>query len=439
MTERATTGQPIGILAGNGSLPREVAAAARAAGRSVQIVALDGEIDPGLNAYPLVSLPWGQMARLFSTLRSAHCQELVIIGGVSRPDLTRLRPDWGFVANSYRLVQLVLAGGDDGVLRAFVRILELNGFTVVAPGSVAPGLVVGSGVMGHIGPNQGDAADMLLGSAIVRALGVHDIGQGVIVGQGRIEAIEAVEGTDRMLARVAQRRGAQAGGPARSGVLVKRPKPGQELRVDLPTIGPLTVARAADAGLAGIAVLAGQTLAAERATLVAQANAAGLFVYGFDEGDAPAPVAAARATGTIRAAPLGRVRLSGQQRADVHAGAQVLASLAALAGDGVAIVNRGHVLGLEPGGDWQAVVSRVAQLKQWGESRWRARAGVAVVGADVPITAQMIEAAARANLAGVATTGDASSHGLTDAVRSADRLAVFIANITSQPREKGSR
>jgi UDP-2,3-diacylglucosamine hydrolase len=443
MDHGASSGRPIGILAGNGSLPREIAAAAHASGRAVHIVALDGDIDPGLADYPLTRLAWGQMGRLFATLHAAGCKELVVVGGVTRPDLFQVRPDWGFVSNIPRLLRVVLAGGDDGVLRAMLRFLEANGFSVVGPETIAASLLVAAGPMGDVVPNPADAADMILGAAIVRALGRHDIGQGVIVANGELIAIEAVEGTDRMLGRVAALRSAIGTRHERGGVLVKRPKLGQELRIDLPTIGPLTVARATEAGLAGIAVLAGQTLAAERSLLVAAADAASMFVYGFSEGDeGPRGLTSKAGTTPVPwSSPLtlGRIKPTSRHARDLQVGRDVLGCLDVLSRTGLAVVNRGHVLALEPGGDGLSVFVRVGHLKQWGEGRWRRRTGVAVIGADVTLTVPLVSAAAGANLAGVAITGDAPQDGLADVTRVADQLGLFLARLKCDPRSKVSR
>jgi UDP-2,3-diacylglucosamine hydrolase len=421
--------RPLGILAGNGSLPREIAIAVRESGQGVCVVALSGDVDAGLAAFDPVQLQWGQIGRLIATLKAANCHDLVIVGGVSRPDLNTIRPDWGLIANLPQLLRLVLSGGDDGVLRAMIRFLESKGFRVVSPASVAPNLLVGAGALGALQPGPDDAADMIFGSSVVRALGAYDIGQAVVVCNGRIEAIEAVEGTDRMIARVvAQRQGTGVMGAPR-GVLVKRPKPNQEMRIDLPTIGPNTVAQARAAGLAGIAVLAGQTLAAERAHLVRDGDAAGLFVYGFSEREEGAR---ASRGGVVLAPELmvrGRLKPTALHRRDVVLGARVLGSLAGLQEGGIAVVHRGHVLALEPEGRTAGALGRVGQLKQWGEGRWRRRAGVAVLGEGVALTAEVVSAAAGANLAGVAWLGRGQGVLLDDACALADQQRLFVASV----------
>ena len=426
----------IGILAGNGSLPEEIARAVVRRGDAVTIVGIDGEVAPVVAGVPVTRVGWGEIGRILATFRNAGCQHLVIVGGVTRPDLTSLRPDLGAVTNIPALLRVLMSGGDDGVLRGIVRFFEAKGFTVVSPADIAPGLVIGAGPLGQREPSSDDAANMLLGSSIVRALGAHDIGQGVVVHQGRIEAIEAAEGTDRMIQRVAERRRAEvaAGRPAiTGGVLVKRPKPGQELRVDLPTIGPATIARAADAGLAGIAVLAGQTLAAERIALINEADQRGLFVYGFVEHDQPAK----RTSGlsplqTLHAwSALGSRKPDKRSSLDAHAGVAALSSLAELSRDGSAVVNRGYVLGLEPGGRVLELLARVVRLKQWGEGRWR-RAGMAILGEDLLPDLAMIEAAA--HLKGLALMASQTDRIPADVIAAADRAGLMLLARSSADR-----
>jgi UDP-2,3-diacylglucosamine hydrolase len=231
---------------------------------------------------------------------------------------------------------------------------------------------------------------MLLGSSIIRALGRYDVGQAVIIRRGAIEAIEAAEGTDRMVARVAARR---RGTPVSGGILVKRPKPGQEMRVDLPTIGPATIAGLDLARLSGVAVLAGATLMADRETTVAEADRNGLFVYGFSEDTAIAQTRFHDATAIPEITTLGRQRPAARDRADAGLGAGILACLPEASRSGAVVVSRGYVLGLELGGGVTDVFQRAANLKQWGEGRFRRRTGVAVLGSDVIPDAAMVAAA----------------------------------------------
>jgi DUF1009 family protein len=202
----------------------------------------------------------------------------VIIGSVSRPDLANVRFDFGAIKNLPFLLGLGV-GGDDQVLSSVVRFLEGKGYRVYGAGEVAPELLAAEGNLGAKAPSPDDRADIETGFRVVSALGRLDVGQAAVVVKGRVLAVEAAEGTDTMLARCAElRKGGRRRGLA--GVLVKAPKPGQEERVDLPTIGPDTVEMAAQAGLAGIAVAAGRVLIADRDTTIAAAGQHGLFLVG---------------------------------------------------------------------------------------------------------------------------------------------------------------
>lgn len=418
--------KPIGILAGDGSLPGEIARAITAGGGSVQIVAINSEVDPGLSAFPIVHLGLGKIGAILQTFREAGVCELVIVGGVARPDLAKLRPDWGLVANLPEVVRLVFSGGDDGVLRIVVRFFEAKGFTVVSPADLVPSLTVGAGSLTAATPTPADIVDILLGSSVVKALGSYDIGQAVIVSNGELLAIEAAEGTDRMLARVAQSKHASMGVKP-CGVLVKRPKPGQEMRIDLPAIGPATVTRVSQAGLAGIAVLAGQALAAERPQLLTNARAASVFVYGFTEGDEPPRKRADAGWKDARIEVLGAIRPASSPLADIRLGAAALATLGTLSRGGACVVSRGHILGLEPSSEIGDLFQRTTRLQQWGIARLRRRASVAVLAEGVPISMAMIAAANDVHLSGIAICGSQTLP--AGVIRAADASGLFLARV----------
>lgn len=276
------SGPALGILAGGGPLPGRVARAARAAGRAVFIVGLQGFAEPGVIApYPHAMVRLGAAGRILDLLRAAGCRDVVLIGPVRRPSVLDLRPDAEGARILARIGRAAFAG-DDGLLAAVVRVLEEEGFRVIGAHEVLAEIVAPRGVLGRAAPDALALADIERGRAVARALGAADVGQGCVVQQGIVLAVEAVEGTDAMLARAA---GLARPGPG--GVLVKLVKPGQERRADLPTVGPRTVAAAVAAGLRGIAFEAGGTLLAERDTCVADADRAGLFLLGVDPDGAP--------------------------------------------------------------------------------------------------------------------------------------------------------
>ncbi len=429
MSERSSA--PIGILAGHGSLPVEIARAITLRGGRVQVVAIDPAVSLELYDFPHTRLGLGQVGAILKAFRDVGCQELVIVGGTSRPDLGTLRPDFGLFANLPHVIGLVFSGGDDGMLRLVVRFFETKGFTVVSPATVAPHLIVAGGAMTRDAPTAGNMADILLGSNVVKSLGAFDIGQAVIVADGVLIAVEAAEGTDRMLGRVAASRVAdqRAGHAAATrGVLIKRTKPGQELRVDLPTIGPDTVVRAAQAGLAGIAVLAGHALAADRATLATRAAERGLFVYGFTDGCEAMRTRGPDGWQNAFHSACSKRRANATQLRDMRRGASALSALAALTCRASAVVSRGHILGIETLGSAAALFARATRHKQWGEGRWRS--GVGVLATECVLTPDVIKAACDAKLAGVAVMGTRASVPNLDLVAQADAAGLFLVQLT---------
>lgn len=267
----------LGILAGGGPLPGQVARAALAAGREVFIVGLQGFAEPAVLApFPHGFARMGAAGAILSLLRRHGCVDLVLIGPVRRPGLMDLRPDGEGTRILARIGRAAFAG-DDGLLAAVVRVLGEEGFRVVGAHEVLTEAVGPRGVLGAATPDALAMSDIGRGVEVARALGALDVGQGCVVQQGVVLAVEAYEGTDAMLARAA---GLARPGPG--GVLVKLVKPGQDRRADLPTIGPGTADAAARAGLRGIAFEAGGTLITDRAATVATADAAGLFLLGLD-------------------------------------------------------------------------------------------------------------------------------------------------------------
>jgi DUF1009 family protein len=270
-------GAPLGLIAGGGPLPRRVAETARAAGRSVHVVVIEGHGEPrDWVGFDHVALRFGLAARMLAWLRARGCVELVLLGRVTRPSFLSLRPD----AASMRLVARIgrrAFSGDDAILSAVLAVLREEGFVPLGAQKVMDGLLAPHGLLTRVTPDARAERDILRAIEVVRALGAVDVGQGAVVQHGLVLAVEAIEGTDAMLARAGLLR---REGPG--GVLVKLVKPGQDRRVDLPTVGPATVAAAAASGLAGIAMEAGGCLLAEREATIAAADAAGLFLLGLD-------------------------------------------------------------------------------------------------------------------------------------------------------------
>jgi DUF1009 family protein len=278
----------LGIIAGGGAVPVTVAAAAAAAGRPVCVFAIRGEADVAVEAFRHHWIRWGEIGRLFDLLVREKVGDLVIAGSVNRPDYRSIRVDLGAVLSLPKILSLMV-GGDDTVLRGVVRFFEDRGYSVVGAHEIAPDLVGGAGVLGRIAPDERARLDVRRGFEAAEMLGRLDIGQSVVAIGGRVVAVEGIEGTDELLARVADlRKRGRIKAAAREGVLVKAAKPQQDLRVDMPTIGPKTLHLAAAAGLAGIAVAAGRVMIVERPAVVAEADAQRMFLVGEpDDGAAP--------------------------------------------------------------------------------------------------------------------------------------------------------
>jgi DUF1009 family protein len=264
----------LGILAGGGLLPRRLAEAAQSGGRPVFIIAFEGQTDPAtVDGLPHRWVRLGQTALTIGQLKQAGVSDLVMAGPVRRPSLSELGLDWRGVQLFARIGARAL--GDDGLLRAIARELESEGFRLIGLHVVLAELLAPAGALGRCVPDDQANADIVRGVEVARALGLADVGQAVVVQQGLVLGVEAIEGTDALLDRTAR---LARGGPG--GVLVKIPKPQQDRRIDLPMIGPATIARAAAAGLRGVAVEAGGTILADRAAAIEAADRAGLFIVG---------------------------------------------------------------------------------------------------------------------------------------------------------------
>ncbi len=272
---------PVAIVCGGGSLPLRVAEAAAARGRKVVLIGIRGVADPQIARFPHAWIRVGEGGGVRRAVVRHGCRELCMIGHMTRPNLASLGFDWETLRMAGRIARLFV-GGDDRLLTGVARMMEeMCGVKVVGAHEIAPEIVASEGKMGRYGAQARDLADIRTGLAVLRALGPHDVGQAVVVGEGRVWGIEAAEGTDGLLERVAaMRHNGRIRVPFGVGVLVKAPKPGQDLRVDLPAVGPQTIEGAARAGLAGVAVQADATLVAEPDKLVEAADRAKLFILG---------------------------------------------------------------------------------------------------------------------------------------------------------------
>ena len=264
----------LGIIAGSGALPGKVIEHCRRTGRACFVLAFEGETDPQILAG--IEHVWtrlGAAGENFRRLKEAGVGEIVMTGGLRRPTLTSLRPDWRAARFFARVGFRAL--GDDGLLTSVIKELEREGFTLIGVDTLLTDSVASEGLYGIHRPDEQAEADIAHGFRIAAALGALDIGQAVIVQQGLVLGVEAIEGTDALIHRCAALR---REGPG--GVLIKAKKPEQERRADLPTIGTRTVELAHEAGLRGIAIESGSSLVVDRAEVAALADRLGLFVLG---------------------------------------------------------------------------------------------------------------------------------------------------------------
>lgn len=268
----------LGIVAGRGELPLMLIKACQEQNRPFHVLALKDHADPELYA-PDLPISWIRLGDVGKGLRIAHdnkIEEIVMIGAVRRPSFSQIRPDWRGV--KFFAKAGLKALGDDGILKAAIDELEKEGFTVIGADSILKDSMSTLGLYGKVKPDKQALKDIAKGYQVAKILGQADVGQSVVVADGLVLGVEAIEGTDALIMR--------SGSLARSDVkpvLVKVKKPKQETRADLPTIGTQTVINAFSAGFAGIAVEAGSAFVVDRSAVIKKADELGIFVLGIDE------------------------------------------------------------------------------------------------------------------------------------------------------------
>lgn len=281
-TPDASNGEPaLAIICGGGSLPFALADAAVRRGRRVVLFALREWADPQrVAAYPHHWSRIGQFGRFLRIAAQEGCRDVAFIGSVVRPSLWQIRPDFAAIRLMPQVARL-FRGGDDHLQAGIGRLFEQHGFRLLGAKDIAPELLMPPGPLGTRLPGEQDRSDIARGLALLNATSPFDVGQAVVVANNHVLALEGPEGTDQMLARVAElRRNKRINTPAGTGVLIKAAKLGQDQRIDLPVIGPPTVEAVSAAGLAGIAVVAGSTIVAEPERIAAAADGAKIFVVG---------------------------------------------------------------------------------------------------------------------------------------------------------------
>ena len=270
----------LGLIAGGGALPLAIAARCEAEGRPVFVIRLTSFADPHLSRYPGADLGMAELGKALTALKASGCKAVCFAGTVSRPDFKALKPD---LKGAILLPGIIAAAtkGDDALLRKILSVFENEGYAVEGADDILGGETLGAGALGTVSPTPDQLADLKKALHVAEKAGELDIGQGAVVCDGLVLAVEAQEGTDSMLMRVAGLP-ADLHGSVKSpkGALGKAPKPIQDLRVDMPVIGTRTLELAAAAGLAGVGGVAGQLILIDRPALIETANRLGLFVWG---------------------------------------------------------------------------------------------------------------------------------------------------------------
>ena len=276
--------EKLGLIAGGGALPVEIARHCERSGRPLFVIRLKGFAGSGLQPYAGAEVGLAQFGKCVKALRRAGCRSVCLAGDVARPDFASLSPDF----RGLLLLPRVIAAarrGDDALLRLMVGAFEAAGFNVEGAHEVMDDLTLPEGPLGRHRPSAENLSDAKQALDVARAIGRLDIGQAAVVAHGLVLAVEAQEGTDAVLARVAELPAHLKGRPgAGAGVLAKATKPIQETRVDLPTIGLATIRGVARAGLAGIVGETGRLLVLDREAVIALADELGVFVLGVEPG-----------------------------------------------------------------------------------------------------------------------------------------------------------
>ena len=270
----------LGLIAGGGELPHAIARRCEAEGRAVFIIRLDGFADAHLERWPGDTFGMAEIGGILKALKREGCTAVCLAGTVNRPDFKRLKPD---LKGASVLPGIIAAAtrGDDALLRKILSVFEAEGYAVEGADDILGGETLSGGALGAVTPDAAQLSDLRKALYVAEKAGELDIGQGAVVCDGLVLAVEAQEGTDAMLGRVAGLPADLRGSATmRKGALGKAPKPIQDLRVDMPVIGTRTVEMAAAAGLAGIGGIAGRLILIDRAAIIETADRLGLFVWG---------------------------------------------------------------------------------------------------------------------------------------------------------------
>ena len=270
----STSNKKLGMIAGGGMMPVEIIKHCNSTGREIFVVGIEPFAkEEELKDVPCIFAKMGEVGKILKALTQNDVYEIVLAGGIKRPSFKELIPDWEGAKLMAKLA--IRKMSDDNLFRAVMDEIEQRGFKVVGIQEVVPQMLFSEGIYGKVKPSADDMNDIRRGITVAKALGAVDVGQAVVVQEGMVLAVEAIEGTDLMLSRAATVRK-----QGKAPVMVKILKPGQDMRVDLPAIGLQTIEQLKKYGIKGIAVEAGGILLIERDAVIKLANEAGIFIIG---------------------------------------------------------------------------------------------------------------------------------------------------------------
>ena len=264
----------LAIIAGNGSIPFYLIEECKKIGREYCLIIIEGhgkELSEKYEPDYIVSL--SKMGRAVKYVKNIGIKHILMVGGVKRPSLKNIIPDL-WTAKFLTTISSKVSG-DNSVLSKLTKALEREGFIIVAPEEVLPNLICPKGTLGKVKPNQQNNEDISTGYKIAKIIGANDIGQSIIIENGLVIAVEAAEGTDRMIKRSLNLKKEK-----KAGVLIKVIKPMQDKRIDRPVIGIDTIKAVKKAGLDGIALESNEILILNYSDVILYADEEGLFVEG---------------------------------------------------------------------------------------------------------------------------------------------------------------
>ena len=417
----------VSILACGGSLPLEIAHIVRDSGRHPNIVTFKGMADADYTGFDFTEIPFARVGALLKALRVADTQDLLIVGHARRPDLRKANIDLGFIRHFFTIARL-MRGGDDHVLRRIAQFFEANGFIIKSVADVAPSLLAPPTVLAGTANGDIEAAGDE-GIRLVHQLGRFDVGQAVIVEHDRVIAVEGAEGTTGLLQRLpplpSPAPSCQAAPTVR--ILVKAAKPEQDLRLDLPTIGPDTITQCQSAGVKAIALEANRCLIAARADTIRAAGDAGIAILGLEADPTTTPPAHTKPPAQL--AVHTRTSPKAEALGNAIKGLHVLEVLAGKAC--AAIVARENILALNIVETMPTFIERSERLHQWGDKRQRHTKNRVLVLNRAPTgDGELLTALSKSKIGGIALLGGyGSSSELDQLVVAANALNLFVLSV----------